>query len=92
MRVSSSAQGKLRVASIKSALIVELMKLKRAVIAGALLLAAGLVTGCSGINTSHSVSPATFLLPGLIQVTPPAETNEESAPAWTPVSQIARLD
>jgi hypothetical protein len=48
------------------------MKLKRAVIAGALLLAVGLVAGCSGINASHSVSPATFLLPVLIQAAPPA--------------------
>jgi len=29
--------------------------------------------GCGGINASRSVSPATFLLPGLLQYTP--ETN-----------------
>jgi hypothetical protein len=28
------------------------------------------VTGCSGINASHSVTPASFFLPGLIQVPP----------------------
>jgi hypothetical protein len=28
-------------------------------------------TGCSGINTSHSVSPATFLLPGFFGQTSP---------------------
>jgi hypothetical protein len=27
--------------------------------------------GCSGINGSQSVSPASFFLPGLLQVTPP---------------------
>ena len=27
-------------------------------------------TGCTGINASHSVSPASFFLPGLIQVEP----------------------
>ena len=26
--------------------------------------------GCSGINSSHSISPATFLMPGLMQTTP----------------------
>ena len=26
--------------------------------------------GCSGINATHSVSPATFLIPGLMQTTP----------------------
>jgi len=26
--------------------------------------------GCTGINASHSVSPASFFLPGLIQVEP----------------------
>jgi hypothetical protein len=30
-------------------------------------------TGCSGINASHSISPATFLLPGLMKATPPSE-------------------
>ena len=27
--------------------------------------------GCGGINASQSVSPASFFLPGLLQVTPP---------------------
>ena len=27
--------------------------------------------GCSGINATQSVSPATFLLPGLLQADPP---------------------
>ena len=40
-----------------------------------------LCTGCGGIQASHSVSPATFLLPGFGQVTPesgvtPCETNQ----------------
>ncbi len=30
-----------------------------------------LSAGCSGINASKSVSPATFLLPGLLQTDPP---------------------
>ena len=41
--------------------------------AGLLLLAAVLITGCSGINVSKSVSPLDFLLPGLhIRNDPPA--------------------
>jgi hypothetical protein len=32
--------------------------------------------GCSGINTSYGVSPATFLLPGLIQNSAPSMTND----------------
>ncbi|MEI6077424.1 MAG: hypothetical protein WCS94_17715 [Verrucomicrobiota bacterium] len=27
--------------------------------------------GCGGVNAGQSVSPASFLLPGLMQVTPP---------------------
>jgi len=30
-----------------------------------------LVAGCGGINATHSVSPASFLLPGLMKVEPP---------------------
>jgi hypothetical protein len=30
-------------------------------------------TGCSGINASKSVSPASFFLPGLMQAKPPAD-------------------
>jgi hypothetical protein len=68
------------------------MKLNRVVIAGALLLAAGFLTGCSGINSGYSVSPATFLLPGLIQVPPQELPLDEATPAPAPVSHHARLD
>jgi hypothetical protein len=37
------------------------------------------VTGCGGINASESVSPATFLLPGLLKNDAPT-----NAPALTP--------
>lgn len=37
-------------------------------------------TGCSGINASHSISPASLLLPGLI---------ESAAPDPFPVSAVA---
>jgi hypothetical protein len=92
MRVCALAAAKLRVATPRAALIVATMKLNRAVIAGALLLAAGFLTGCSGINAGHSISPATFLLPGLMQVTPPAPPVDDTTPTLAPTSQIARLD
>jgi hypothetical protein len=34
--------------------------------------------GCSGINASHSVSPATFLLPGLGRVEPANPSQDTS--------------
>ena len=45
--------------------------------------------GCSGINASGSVSPATFFLPGLMKADPPAATN---APVFVsaPFPQLAR--
>jgi len=47
--------------------------------------------GCSGIRSSHSVSPATFLIPGLIHTptdTTPAERLDVSR---EPVPQIASV-
>jgi hypothetical protein len=29
------------------------------------------LSGCSGINSTHSVSPASFFLPGLMKADPP---------------------
>jgi len=37
-------------------------------IAGLAVLAVVLMTGCAGITAPFSVSPATFLLPGLLEV------------------------
>ena len=49
----------------------------------ALILAglAGLGAGCSGINASHSVSPASFLIPGLLKVEPPPADPNAPLPA-----------
>ena len=44
--------------------------------------------GCSGINTSTSVSPATFFLPGLMKADPPAATNAPVAVS-APFQQLA---
>jgi hypothetical protein len=56
-------------------------------LAGAALLA--LAAGCSGINASHSVSPASFFLPGLLQAEPPPRTNDVTLPAASDVKQVA---
>jgi hypothetical protein len=52
-------------------------KILRLTLAATLLSLAGI--GCSGINASQSVSPATFLLPGIMKNDAPAP-----APALTP--------
>lgn len=44
-----------------------------------------LVSGCSGINTSHSVSPASFILPGLMRVDPPPAPDAEVPSVADPV-------
>ncbi|MBI5384491.1 MAG: hypothetical protein HZA90_07355 [Verrucomicrobia bacterium] len=50
-----------------------------------LAVVAGLAMGCSGINASKSVSPASFLLPGLIRNAPAPEPLDLSTPAPTNV-------
>jgi hypothetical protein len=49
-----------------------------------------LCIGCSGINASKSVSPATFLLPGLLQADPPPEHPEPAVPADEPGITVAQ--
>jgi hypothetical protein len=46
--------------------------------------------GCSGINMSKSISPATFLLPGLLKADPPAANPEHELPAEEHVKEIAQ--
>jgi len=45
--------------------------------------------GCSGINASGSVSPATFLLPGLMKADPPSATDAPVAVS-APFQQLAQ--
>jgi hypothetical protein len=40
-----------------------------------------LVTGCSGINMSRSVSPASFFLPGLMKADPKVVPADPTLPA-----------
>lgn len=44
--------------------------------------------GCSGINTSQSVSPASFFLPGLLKADPQCITNAPFVPT-EPSNEIA---
>jgi hypothetical protein len=47
-------------------------------------------TGCSGINASRSVSPASFLLPGLMQTSPQPSQPEITVPQLERVKQVAQ--
>jgi len=47
--------------------------------------------GCSGINVTKSVSPATFLLPGLLQDDPRPVHPDETLPAVEPPNQVAQF-
>jgi hypothetical protein len=47
--------------------------------------------GCSGINVSKSISPATFLLPGLLQADPPPPDPNGDLPVQGKVEEIAQF-
>jgi len=47
------------------------------------------VAGCSGINASGSVSPASFFLPGLLRADPPVPAAPVAAAA--PSQQLASV-
>jgi hypothetical protein len=50
-------------------------------------------TGCSGINTTHSVSPATFLLPGFFGQAPPTPAASPApVPAAESIQTLARAN
>jgi hypothetical protein len=46
-------------------------------------------TGCSGINASQSVSPATFLIPGLLQNEPAPADPDATLPVQSPDVVVA---
>lgn len=50
-----------------------------------------LTAGCSGINSTHSVSPASFFLPGLLKADPPPATNDVTMSETPAVKQVALL-
>jgi hypothetical protein len=47
--------------------------------------------GCSGINASQSISPATFLLPGIMRADPPPADPASALPETEPCLQVAQL-
>jgi hypothetical protein len=49
-----------------------------------------LCAGCGGISGSHSVSPATFLMPGLLQVDP-KPPSFEPVPPPQPAREVAQV-
>ena len=49
-----------------------------------------LSAGCSGINASKSVSPATFLLPGLLQADPPTAHPDRISPTQETPAEAAK--
>jgi hypothetical protein len=51
-----------------------------------------LVAGCSGINTTQSVSPASFFLPGLnfLKTDPALPCTNSVPPMVEPVKQLAQ--
>jgi len=63
-------------------------KILRLSICAALVL---LGAGCSGINVTKSVSPATFLLPGLLQADPPPANPDRDLPADESVKELAQF-
>jgi len=64
-----------------------LQRKKLGLFVGAALLA--LTAGCSGIHASHSVSPASFFLPGLLKADPPPTTNDVTLPVAPAVRPVA---
>jgi len=61
-------------------------KYKRVVTAAALLL---VCAGCGGLSASHSVSPASFFLPGLLQADP-KQPSSDTVPLPGPVKEFAQ--
>jgi len=77
-------------ALIYSGILVRLhWKVLRIAICAAVFLLLG--AGCSGINVTKSVSPATFLLPGLMQNDAPPVRPDPTLPAVEPPQQVAQF-
>jgi len=56
-------------------------------LAGLLALSVSLA-GCGGIQGSHSVSPASLLIPGLLKIEPPRSPVEPPRPETASVSDL----
>jgi hypothetical protein len=90
---SRNALAELGVANVPRPPIIAEMRLSRILIRLALVAAlAALGIGCSGINNSYGVSPASFLLPGLLQNDPQPAFPDFSDPTQGSVAQVAQAD
>ena len=49
------------------------------------------VAGCGGITASKSISPASFLLPGLLKADPPPANSQGTLPTTEPVVEVAQF-
>jgi hypothetical protein len=49
------------------------------------------LTGCGGFTASKSISPASFLLPGLLQADPPPAPPDSTLPAVEPGTEVAQF-
>jgi hypothetical protein len=49
------------------------------------------VAGCGGLTASKSISPASFLLPGLMQASPQPAHPESTLPAVEPGTEVAQF-
>jgi hypothetical protein len=49
-----------------------------------------LCAGCGGLNATGSVSPASFLLPGLLKADPPPAHPDSTLPAGEPGEEVAQ--
>jgi len=54
----------------------------------ALLAAALALAGCSGINTTHSISPASFFLPGLLKNDAPTNAPSLAPQTSTEIASV----
>jgi hypothetical protein len=50
-----------------------------------------LVAGCGGLTATKSISPASFLLPGLLQADPTPAHPESTLPAVEPGVEVAQF-
>jgi hypothetical protein len=51
-----------------------------------------LLAGCGGVSGSHSVSPASLLLPGLLKITPrPSPVEPSKTPEMASVTKLSVL-
>jgi len=57
---------------------------------GIITAALALGAGCGGIRASHSISPASFFLPGLLKADPPPASPDAELPADEPVKELAQ--